>query len=171
MHRRPNKYTNWKRGPGRKPTEDDPFIALKVYIPRVVYNKLKIISENTQNTMNRTVVSGLFNAINEGMSFEVDTSTPGDAPASYGLYDVESMLLYQFISKSYNGMSLDLLVMCRDDIGIPDRNILMYALYQLIRNKSVELLEDIHSKHPKIKCVSFTRRIKKFRRVEGVKNE
>lgn len=177
-----SKYAPSAKRQGRKRrSSEDPFYPVKLYIPRVIYNRFQILARESNNTMNRALCALVYNYVGAKdaikdfnmsdrlpVDIEIDTSWPTGLEESFGLYANEAGVLLSWLIKNDYGVTIDSIIMCRDDIGIPNRNALMFALYQLIREGKVSESTDEYSKHTKYRAVDEAgRTVKSFKTFEG----
>ncbi len=173
MKNRPkSKYSRPPRRPGRFGVKD-PLTSIPTYVPNSFYLELEAEAARRGVPVNRLLLGAAMNAAKGDGSFDINISMPPNPDSTIGLYKEEEAVLFRWISRNQSGISIDLMVACQDDIGIPDRAILMYAFYSLLKAGQIETFEVDNQKIPKVKVTSIEKltRRERFHKFAGEKPE
>jgi hypothetical protein len=142
----------------------DPFVLNKVYIPFTLQRKLEEIAASKGISIEKLILAAAMNTRDGIASFDIDISIPPGSETTIGLYPEEEKLLLRWIAMTnYGGVGLDMIVACRDDIGIPDRRVLMYAFYSLFKMCQIDAIQVGNEKVPRIRISSIEKVIRRKR--------
>lgn len=129
------KFSKKKRNVG----DFDAFKQIKVYVPIGTANILKELSEKNKLPMSRMIAIAVDNELDCAPPFNYECKMP-DEYREY-MYAAESGKLMEFLAKFPVGIGVDTIMLCRRDIGISDRSVIMAALKELIEKDIAELYE------------------------------
>lgn len=131
---------HYNRKPIRKRDDDSrAMINMNVMVPRATARIIQKVSEETGFPVSRLIAIAIDNEISESVSaFNYPCLMPSSPFVEYA-YAEEAGKLLQFI-KQYEEkpMTIEQLMLCRRDAGIPSREVLMLAYRELLEKKMVE---------------------------------
>lgn len=116
---------------------NEAFECIKVYLPRETARFIKDKSEEIGVPMSRLVAICVDNERSAPSPFNYPCDLP-TSPFIERAYADEASKLISFLSKFEYGTSLDTLMICRRDVGIESREVLMLAFRELIEVGIVE---------------------------------
>lgn len=154
---------------------DDPWCEIISYMPRSSYTIVRDASEDLRIPVSRLIALALDNELDSLSPFSYPCPVPEAVPGAHR-YAEEAGRLLAFIKKFPNGVDLPGLVLCRRELDIPDRHILLAAYAELMADKLIEEFKpqrgyfNYGSKYRRVRATGITRdqqRRGKFRRVEG----
>lgn len=107
------------------------------FISQYHYNKLLYWSQETKLPMSRLLSIALDKEIEKDVPFQFDMSLPRDEYVEYAYADEAGKIL-NFMRSQSTGMGLDLLLLLRYDIGIPDKGVFLAAFRECFEKKMLE---------------------------------
>ena len=125
-----NRYAG-KRPRGRKPSKQDPFEEVRIFVPRWLMARLRTMSDIIGITVERLIVRALWNAKyrTDFWDIDLDLSNVGTNKSTAE----EQSRIFQYLCAARNtGVELELLVMCYEDLEFVSHNQLKQALVDLI---------------------------------------
>lgn len=125
-----NRYAG-RKTPGRKPSKQDPFQEVHIFVPRWLMARLRRTSDIKGITAERLIVRALWNARDESDSWDIDLSLSG---ISVGKSTAEEQsIVFQYLTAARDvGVELELLVMCYEDLGFVSHIQMKVAISDLI---------------------------------------
>ena len=131
--------------------EYNPMHMMRIFIPKSIYNILKFKSEEMRLPMQRLILFAMDNELDSGEPFNYVTKTPDQSYVEYA-YAEQATKLRSYLMKFPQGTGVDTLLLCRRDIGIPDRDILLLALRELVEQEiAIEIKPPSNVKFKKYK--------------------
>ena len=125
-----NRYAG-RRTPGRKPSKQDPFEEVRIFVPRWLMSAMRRIGDVRGVTPERLIVRALWNAKDSTDFWDIDLSL-GDVMTGQSTAEQQSYV-FQYLSAARNvGVELELLVMCYEDLGFVSPQQLKEVLVDLI---------------------------------------
>lgn len=118
--------------------EDDAFEQLVVYIPKATARILRQKSEELGIPRSRLAAIAIDNELDATTPFHYPTPEPSNIYVEHA-YANEASLLARFLGRFKQGMGLDMIMLSRRDIGIPNREELMLAVREL---READVLEE-----------------------------
>ena len=108
-----NKYAG-KRPRGRRPSKQDPFEEVRLFVPRWLMARVRRKSDIKGVTPDRLILRALWNTRDHGEFFDMDfaLNTHGGSTAE------EQSRIFQYLCAARSaGIELELLIMCYEDLG------------------------------------------------------
>ena len=125
-----NRYAG-RRAPGRKPSKQDPFEEVRIFVPRWLMSAMRRIGDARGVTPERLIVRTLWNAKESTDFWDIDLSL-GDVMTGQSTVEQQSHV-FQYLSAARNvGVELELLVMCYEDLGFVSPQQLKEVISDLI---------------------------------------
>ena len=132
------------RGKKRKHVTSEHFSIFKVYVPKRLLGKLEDVSTRTKIPVSRLFCYAVFNELELGPDmFRFDSTVPIHTSSEFG---EESLKVYRWLEFHQGGMSMDTLILCKDDIGISDKNVLVKSVRLLLDKGLAELIDSPKTK-------------------------
>ena len=110
-----NKYAG-KRPPGRRPSKQDPFEEVHIFVPRWLMAAMRRKSDIKGVTPERLIVRALRNARNLDGLFDTNLSLK-DVGVGYSTAEEQSRIFQYLCAARSAGIELELLIMCYEDLG------------------------------------------------------
>ena len=110
---------------------------LTVWLSHDKMDKLRKMADVKHVPMARLISYALDTYIDMGGNFEFDFSFPDEEYVEYAYADQAGKIV-TYMGKLRLGMGLDSLLLCRYDIGIPDKKIFLLAFKECLEKKVVE---------------------------------
>lgn len=171
-------YRKFKSKEEKKPRDPhDFFINFPIRIPAGLMQRLDEKSKELKIPKARLICYSIFNELEleKPFYFNIDLPDVADVPYVEDKYLKESLKLYDHIVKSPVAPSLDVLVLCKDDLGMSRETILL-AYRELLFKGIVEeyylrtATFDYHPDHMRIRSTMITpERAKERRKYEPIK--
>lgn len=121
----------------RKRDPDDPFERVVTYIPKGTLEILRKISNERCLPMSRLVSYAVDNELDCANPFNYPTELPTEPFVKF-LRPKECAAILEFLKFLSGGLSRDMLLLCRRQMGIEDRKDFMIAYRELLELKSIE---------------------------------
>ena len=158
----------------QKKREDDPFVSVTAYIPKSLSLRLSMLSKEIGLPMSRLIGFAIDNELDTEKPFNYDCSLPTDDYVEYQ-YAGEAGKIINFLNLIPSGASIDMLMLCRRDIGIPDKFTFLRAMRELIEKDMViagapSVLSKFNyykTDHVVYRTPRTEDEAKRFRRIEG----
>lgn len=118
---------------------DKHFVSHRVTIPIGLNDKLMEAISLHDTNISRAFAIAIDNELSCEQPFDLDT----DVPTEYVKYKYASEAndILDFLRQFQKGLSIHMLMLCRYDIGIPDRETFMYAFQELAKTNNIEAFE------------------------------
>lgn len=116
---------------------DNAFDNVGVYIPKSISNIIKAKSEESGVAVSRLIVHLIDKALDSDTAFDYPVVLPTDEYIEYS-HAKEAGIILDFIRKMPNGIAKDTVVLCRRELGISDRETVLYALRELFEKDLIE---------------------------------
>lgn len=113
------------------------------YLSKTYYKRLKDISHSRGLPMARLLMYAVERELVTERPFNFDYSLPTEEYIEYA-YAEEAGKIITFMSTLRDGMGLDLLVMLRHDIGIPEKETFLLAFRECIEKEMVESFKPVN---------------------------
>lgn len=134
--------------PKPKDDEDSNFKPVRVYLPKSIAVILEAQSDLKNLPISRLIAIALDNEMTHGqpaLDYPLDKPT---SPYIEQAYADEAGKILKFIEASSTPLSLDMLMLCRRDIGIMQKDVFMLGIRELFE---VGLIEEFRPKHTAFK--------------------
>lgn len=118
-------------------TKDNKMTQLKTMVSYYHKDKLEKIAKIRKISVARLIAIAIDNELNNDESFKFDTSFPGDEYVPYTYADEAGKLL-KFMKTLRFGAGLDVLVLLRYDIGIPNKQVFLAAFRECLELNMIE---------------------------------
>lgn len=128
----------------KKNDPNSPYKKMEIHIPKAMAEIIRIKAEEVNLPMSRLICFAIDNELDSAVPFNYLVQWPMNEYIE-DAYAEEAQKIYQFMMKFPSGLGRDMLMLCRRDIGIPNKNDLMLGLRELIEKDLVE--ETAPSKH------------------------
>lgn len=120
-----------------KRKEDDPFVEVKVYMPKSLHYILKARSNEVHMPISKLICIALDNELDVSTPFLYPTELP-DSPYVPDAYVDEAGKIYEFLKNIPYGIARDHLLLCRRDMSIQTRDVLLLAYRELLKTELIE---------------------------------
>ena len=110
-----NRYAG-RKTPGRKPSKQDPFEEVRIFVPRWLMATMRRIGDARGVTPERLIVRALWNTKDHGGFHDIDLSL-GDVMTGQSTAEQQSHVFQYLTAARDVGIELELLVMCYEDLG------------------------------------------------------
>lgn len=118
--------------------EKDAFTEVHAYLPSNIHKVIKETAEREGLPMGRIVSMALYKLmVLDNKDPMIDLSIPKELPYRDGEWKDEALCVYRFMSKVEGGMSLDLLVLCSDQMGLTDIGVKL-GVRELLKKHMIE---------------------------------
>lgn len=118
---------------------DDPYMLLRVNLPKWMYMKLREVEKNLKIPIGRMISYAVFNELFEAENpFEL--TLPVGPAWRPGVYEEEAKKLYTFMSRFPTGIGIDVCYLMCEEIGI-DPKLIQCALMELQHNHLVQMVK------------------------------
>lgn len=111
-----NKYAG-KRPRGRRPSKQDPFEEVRLFVPRWLMAAMRRKSDIKGVTADRLILRALWNARNHDESFDMDLGLNNNVMVGYSTAEEQSRIFQYLCAARSAGVELELLIMCYEDLG------------------------------------------------------
>lgn len=128
----------FKRPPRDKEAfdENNPYVKMQVYLPKSLFGILKKAGEKMNLPLSRLMIYALDNELDSPVPFNYLCSWPLNEYIENAYAD-EATKIYNFLLKFPSGIGRDMLMTCRRDVGITNKNDLMLGLRELMKKDMV----------------------------------
>jgi hypothetical protein len=147
MKRSPSKFGG-RHLPIMRAPEDDPYVLLRVYVPKSLAKKLEEFGDLKFLPQSKLVCIALDNELDQTDAFNYPTSLPTNINFDENPYAHEAGLIVEFLKKMPGGAPLDTLLLARRQIGIESRDTLKAAYAELLHHG---LIEEYYPKRAKFR--------------------
>ena len=148
-----NRYAGKQRG--KIPSHQDPFEAVRCYVPKGLMRKLRRESERLGVPVERLIVRYLAYG-----SFEADLTIPtGPNPST----TENDQKLFQFLARAPRGVDLDLLFLAHEEVEMTNGYNIKWSLANLILGGLAEIFNDGDYAIPKVRAITAKRAERKDR--------
>lgn len=130
-------------------SEDSKLLKLQTWVSKHVKGALFFRSVNSKVPISRLIAIALEHELEREKPFEYDVTLPSDEYVEFAYAD-EAGKIMNYLRGDLQGMGLDMLCLCRHDIGIPDKNTFLLAFRELVKKDMLEAYK------PKKKLLSYT---------------
>jgi hypothetical protein len=132
-----------------KRKEDDPFVEVKVYMPKSLHYILKAKSNEAHIPISKLICIALDNELDVPVPFLYPTELPA-SPYVQDAYIDEAGKIYDFLKKIPYGIARDHLLLCRRDMSVQTREVLLLAYRELLETDLIEEFypEDASFRYP-----------------------
>ena len=110
-----NKYAG-KRPRGRRPSKQDPFEEVRLFVPRWLMSVIRRKSDIKGVTPDRLILRALWNTRNQDESFDMDVGL-NNVMVGYSTAEEQSRIFQYLCAARSAGVELELLIMCYEDLG------------------------------------------------------
>ena len=114
------------------------FYGMKVYVPNSLYTMLQAFRAARGIPIARLIAIAVYNELKRDKPFDLKLKPTTDFIP--GRYEKESGLIYKFLTANGGGMALDLLVLSRDMLGIPEEDHVLHGVRELL---DLDIVEEI----------------------------
>jgi len=138
------------RRPRVRKDPDDPFVEIKVFMPKGLHDKLKEHSDTTGVPISRAICYAVYNELETENPFELDIAIP-KIPYVENAFTDEARKIYKYLMLFGNkGTSIDFLVLGRFQMKIADKRGVLLGYRELLEADMIELIA------PNSKARSYT---------------
>lgn len=116
--------------------EENPIAKVEVYMPKSMANLLRELSELKNLPMSRLICYAVDNEMVTGEPFTYLFNVPEEDFT--GVYTVEGNKIRRYLENFPKGTGRDMLLLCRRDIGIPNKTVFHRAYKELLQNAMIE---------------------------------
>lgn len=161
------KYRNRKK-PGSYQAGDGIFEPVKVYLPKGTITLLRQKAYELNQPLSRLCAIAIDNELDQESAFAYPCDVPINPPYIEYEYVDEAGKLLRFLEGLPRGTTVDSLMLCRRDYGIPLRSTVMLAYRELLAKQMIKITEEQYKKHryPHVEAVHNTGDVRKAR-IEG----
>ena len=118
--------------------DDKHMIKLQTFVGKTQYEQLKFRSEVSKLPMSRLIAIAIDYELQKEKPFEWDMKIPGGEYLEFTYADEAGKIVNYMRTLGSKGMSLDLLLLLRADMGIKDKNTFMQGFRECLEKKVVE---------------------------------
>ncbi len=136
------------------------FHCLKVYIPFALERELRKISKERKIPMSRLAAIALDNELDCGNAFNYSCELPKSSFVEYAFLDEAARMLRYIENNFPQGASRDILMFCRREMRIPDKETFMHAYRELLEYGRIEEIRPEKSKFEFAEDYKITRVVK-----------
>lgn len=133
----------WKQG--QQQQIDPVFEVIKVYIPRETFRILKGVSEEREIPVSRLAAIAIDNELDQNPSFNYPCEYPTEKAQEFAYADQAGEVM-KYLENFPGGTSIDTLMLCRRDMGIESRAVLMNAVQELLDAGLIEQFKPLRTK-------------------------
>lgn len=163
----------WTKRKSQEQLDNDPFICLKVYIPRSTFKMLDELRFERQVPVSRLIAYAIDNEFDSKIPFNYPCALPAHDFIEYEYAD-EAARMATFMERFPAGVSKDSLMLLRRDMKIEQRSRVMGAYRELL---TVGMIEEFRGRnmsygpmHRIARLVGLTKKAltkKRYKRIEG----
>jgi hypothetical protein len=117
--------------------ENNPFALIKVFFPKGTEDILREKSKASGLPMSRLIAIAVDNELDTPVPFNYQCELPSSVFVEFA-YAEEAQKIARFLLRFPSGTGRDTLMLCRRDIGVPDRATFMYAYRELLQADMIE---------------------------------
>jgi hypothetical protein len=140
--------TFYKNKPRTRPKKEEPLVRLNSHVAKVTGDILLDLSVEMDLPISKLIAYALDNEMDCAEPFKYDVTIP-DVPYREFEYADEASKLLKYLMKNFaSGTGLDMLVLCRRDIGVPDKARLLLGYRELLKR---EMVEEFYPQHTKFR--------------------
>ncbi len=117
-------------------TDDKLMERISCFISKHAKNKLMYYAHDKMMTLNRLVGIALDNELMKEKPFDLETDYPDEEYVEYAYVD-DAAKIIAYLKRS-TGFGLDMLLLMRHDIGIPDKRVFLLAFRECVEKEFLE---------------------------------
>lgn len=127
-------------------SDDKQMIKISSYVSKHFYHRLKTLAGERKISLVRLVSIAVDNEFQKEMPFEFDSDIPTEEYIEYAFANEAGRILTYMKSFRY-GAGLDILLLLRHDMAVPDRDTFLLAFRELLEKQMVKAYKPIDKKY------------------------
>lgn len=132
-----DKHINKWRRPPRDP-DDDPYVERKIFIPKGLAERMDAKSKSAEIPLGKLFCYAADNELTECENpFAYNLKCP-DLPFKENQFAKEAGLIFDYLKKFPKGTGLDVIMLARHFIGVPERDLILLGYRELLHAGMIE---------------------------------
>jgi hypothetical protein len=123
----------------KKPSPNDALVMNRAFVPRSIDGILRAAQAQLFLPMSRLVAVAVDNELDAPAPFTYNIDLPTNEYIELAYIDEAQKIIRYIQSKFPKGVGLDLLCLCRRDLGVPDKERFLFGFRELLRQGMVEI--------------------------------